>query len=63
MSFFHIRSRERAKYEAVILCSILNRFTTGRIPSDAKGATMAELDERKYNREHRRQNNIIFAVE
>ena len=46
MSFYHIRSRECAKYEAIIHCSVLfNRFTTGRIPSDAKGETMAKLDE------------------
>ena len=42
MSFYHIRSREHAKYEAVIHCSVLfNRFTTGRIPADAKGTTIA----------------------
>ena len=32
------------KYEAVIHCSVLG-FTTGRIPADAKGATVAKLDE------------------
>ena len=32
------------KYEAVIHCSVL-WFTTGRIPADAKGATVAKLDE------------------
>ena len=46
MSLYHIRSREHTKYKAVIHCSVLfNRFTTGRIPADAKGATMAKLDE------------------
>ena len=46
MSFYHIRSRECAKYKAVIHCSVLfNRFTTGRIPADAKGTTMAKLEE------------------
>ena len=42
MSFYHIRSREQAKYEAVIHCIVLvNRFTTGQIPADGEGATMA----------------------
>ena len=42
MSFYHIRSREQAKYEAVnTVVSWFNRFTTGRIPADGEGATMA----------------------
>ena len=49
------------KYEAVIHCSVL-WFTTGRIPADAKGATMAELDEPVDGNkiENRSQNNILF---
>ena len=47
MSFYHIRSREDAKYEAVIHCSVqvkpvYNRANTGG--SDG-GAIMAELAE------------------
>ena len=63
ISFYHIRSRERAKCEAVIHCSALvNRFTTGQIPADAKGATMAELDEPADENqiENRSQNNIFL---
>ena len=66
MSFYHIKLRKRAKYEAVIHCSVLfNRFTTERIPADAKGATMAELDESADENitENRSQNNIFFAVD
>ena len=42
-----------------------NRFTTGRIPADAKGLTMAELDEPADENkiENRSQNNISFAEE
>ena len=41
----------------------LNRFTTGRIPADAKGATMAELDEPADENqiENRSQNNIFCS--
>lgn len=42
MSFYLIRSREGAKYEAVIHCSV--HVTTGRLLAD-EGAIMAELDE------------------
>ena len=43
--------------------SWLNRFTTGRIPADAKGATMAELDEPADENqiENRSQNNIFCS--
>ena len=49
------------KYEAVIHCSVL-WFTTGRIPADAKGATVAELDEPvdRNKIENRSQNKILF---
>ena len=45
--------------------SWFNQFTTGRTPADAKGATMAELDELADQNiiENRSQNNIFFAVE
>ena len=55
--------RTRAKYEAVnTVVSWFNRFTTGRIPADAKGATMAELDEPADENiiENRSQNNIFL---
>ena len=42
MSFYRIKSREGAKCEAVIHCSVV--FTTGRIPAD-EGAIMAELND------------------
>ena len=46
MSFYHIRSREGPKYEAVIHCSVLvypfcNRANAG----GCQGAVIAELDE------------------
>ena len=47
MSFYHIRPREGAKYEAAIHCRVqfkFNWFTIGRIPTD-EGVIMAELDE------------------
>ena len=49
------------KCEAVIHCSVL-WFTTGRIPADAKGATVAELDEPvdRNKIENRSQNKILF---
>ena len=54
------------KYEAVIHCSVL-WFTTGRIPEDAKGATVAELDEPVDGNkiENKSQNKILlfFVVE
>ena len=45
--------------------SWFNWFTTGRIPADAKGATMAELDEPTDENkiENRSQNNSFFYVE
>ena len=48
------------KYEAVIHCSVL-WFTTGRIPADAKGATVAKLDEPvdRNKIENRSQNKIL----
>ena len=48
------------KYEAVIHCSVL-LFTTGRIPADAKGATVAKLDEPvdRNKIENRSQNKIL----
>ena len=62
MSFYHIRLRENAKYEAVIHCSVLvspvyNRANTG----GCKGRTMAELDEPvdESKIENRSQNNIF----
>ena len=63
MSFYHIRSKEQAKYEAVIHCS--DRFTTGRLPADAKGATMAGRIRMFWILllENRSQSNIFsFAV-
>ena len=66
MPFYHIRSRERAKYEAVMHRSVLVKpVTTGRIPADAKGATMAKLDEPTDENkiENRSQNNRFFDVE
>ena len=49
------------KYEAVIHCSVL-WFTTGQLPADAKGETVAELDEAVDGNkiENRRQNIYIF---
>ena len=45
------------KYEAVIHCSVL-WFTTGRIPADAKGATLDKpVDRNKI--ENRSQNKIL----
>ena len=60
MSFYHIRSREQAKYKAV---SWFNRFTTGQIPADAKGATAADRIRMFWIPllENRNQNNI-FAL-
>ena len=48
------------KDEAVIHCSVL-WFTTGRIPADAKGATVAKLDKPvdRNKIENRSQNNIL----
>ena len=48
------------KYEAVIHCSVL-WFTTGRILADAKGATVAKLDEPvdRNKIENRSQNKIL----
>ena len=48
------------KYEAVIHCSVL-WFTTGRIPADAKGATVAKLDKPvdRNKIENRSQNKIL----
>ena len=48
------------KYEAVIHCSVL-WFTTGRIPADANGATVAKLDKPvdKNKIENRSQNKIL----
>ena len=48
------------KYEVVIHCNVL-WFTTGRIPADAKGATMAELEEPVDGNkiENRSQNKIL----
>ena len=48
------------KYEAVIHCSVL-WFTTGLIPADAKGATVAKQDEPvdRNKIENRSQNKIL----
>ena len=50
MSLYHTKSRERAKYETLkyTVVSWFNRFTTGGIPADAKGATMADRISRGY---------------
>ena len=51
------------KDEAVIHCSVL-WFTTGRIPADAKGATVAKLDEPvdRNKIENRSQNKILVFL-
>ena len=62
MSFYYIRSREQAKYEAVIHCSVLVQFTTGRILADGEGATMANRIRMFWILllENRSQNNIFL---
>ena len=40
MSFYHIRSKERAKYEAVLQCPGLTGLQQGEHPTDAKRVTM-----------------------
>ena len=51
------------KYEAVIHCSVL-WFRTGRIPADAKGATVAKLDKPvdRNKIENRSQNKILVFL-
>ena len=64
MSFYHIRSREQAKYEAVkyTIVSWFNRFTTGRILADGEGATMANKIRMFWILllENKSQNNIFL---
>ena len=67
MSFYHIRSRECAKYDAVIQCSVLVQLVYNRANTrvDAKGATMAKLDklanENRIENRNRNHNNILFG--
>ena len=58
MSFYYIRSRERAKYEAVLHCSVLvypvyNRANTG-------GSKKLDEPADKSKIENRSQNNFFF---
>ena len=56
-----IRRRDTVK------CPGFNWFTTGPIPVDAKGATMAKLDklanENRIENRNRNHNNILLAVD
>ena len=47
MSLYHRRFRENTRPQYTVMAR-LNRFTTGGIPADAKGATMAERISRGY---------------